>query len=28
LHQYCSKHYNFLEINEKRRNAFLSLLSL
>jgi glycosyltransferase involved in cell wall biosynthesis len=28
LHEYCSKHYNFFEINEKRRNAFLSLLSL
>jgi glycosyltransferase involved in cell wall biosynthesis len=28
LHEYCSKHYNFFKINEKRRNAFLSLLSL
>lgn len=27
LHEYCSKHYNFFEINETRRNAFQSLLS-
>ncbi len=27
LHEYCRKHYNFNEINEKRKNAFLSLLS-
>jgi glycosyltransferase involved in cell wall biosynthesis len=28
LHEYCQKNYNFNAINEKRRNAFLSLLSL
>lgn len=27
LHEFCQKHYNFHEINERRRNAFLSLLS-
>lgn len=27
LHEYCAKHYNFSDINEKRRNAFLSLIS-
>lgn len=27
LHEYCQKNYNFFDINEKRRNAFLSLLS-
>jgi hypothetical protein len=27
LHEYCRKHYNFNEINEKRKNAFLSILS-
>ena len=27
LHEYCQNNYNFHAINEKRRNAFLSLLS-
>lgn len=27
LHEYCRKYFNFQDINERRRNAFLSLLS-
>jgi glycosyltransferase involved in cell wall biosynthesis len=27
LHDFCQRNYNFNEINEKRRNAFLSLIS-